>query len=244
MEKLIIVLVLLISTSHYTYSWQESEAGGEKLDETEVSLQDKLEKRLSNDIELLLEELFDKASDEKTVGQQDDLAERGGFKNELPSPGKHFYIESALNKKVVEIPPNLPNNEGVKIQMWDKRDPIDNHQLWVVGEDFFIRSLLERNMEFTNSTKGSRDMASMLEHKHALSLAMVRAGDLTGLEMHYFAHRYHGGKWTWNGAMITNSEGQALTIRSADPTNGARLTPSDPKPEIHKKWKMVVVDDK
>jgi len=72
--------------------------------------------------------------------------------------------------------------------------------------------------------------------------SLQRVGDLMGLEMHTFRSHYEGGRWNWNGAMITNENGFALTIRDADSKNGARLIQHDTEPEAHKKWKMVFAD--
>jgi hypothetical protein len=174
----------------------------------------------------------------------DGSSNNGG--NNVASPGRKFYIVSQYNNKVVEVPPEDVPLEGVKIQMWDKRDNKDDvSQLWVVGEDMHIRSAIEHGMEFTDSSKGTRGLIESalirILSRDRRSPTQLRVGDLTGLEMHSFSSHHKGGRWKWRGEMITNEDGFALTIRNADRKNGAKLIQHDMEPEGHKKWKLEYV---
>jgi len=254
--RLVVVLLFASFSLNCSFSIEKIGVINSRLEDNgsdRVESARKLSKRsIADDVEKIFDEIM---ADEETLANYDisdrvydnweeraasDHSDHDGFSNLTPSPGKHFYIVSGHTDKVVEIPPGLKNNEGAKIHMWDKRGSKDLHQLWVVGEDLFIRSALERDMEFSNSSKLTRAMAGLTRAERMDLIA--REGDMVGLEMHQFARHYKGGRWTWNGSMITSEDGRALSVRNGDPTNGARLVQADRDPKPHKKWKMVYVD--
>jgi len=254
--RLVVVLLFFLFSLGCSSSLEKNQAINSRPEDNEsvrVDADRKLSKRsIADDVDKIFDEIMaeheeltnydisDRAYDAWEERAATDPSDHDGFSNPAPSPGKHFYIVNGHTNKVIEIPPGLKNNEGAKIHMWDKRGSKDLHQLWVVDKDLFIRSALEKDMEFTNSSKLTRAMA-VLSRAERMDL-IAREGDMVGLEMHHFDHHYKGGRWTWNGAMIASEDGRALSVRNGDPTNGARLVQADRDPSPHKKWKMVYVD--
>jgi len=129
------------------------------------------------------------------------------------APRLHFYIESMLNGKVVDIQAG-DSDPGANIIMWSKNDGATDNQLWYTGRDGIIRSKLNG---FTID---------------------YCEGNLKTQPIEY--HKEHQG-FLYSDGTIRNLHNTLLVadIKAADEEDGAQLLAFEYHGGPNQKWKLV-----
>jgi len=125
---------------------------------------------------------------------------------------REFYIESALNGKVLDLDGANPG-AGTKVVMWAKKSPIVKNQLWYVDQQGYVRSALN-DMVFSNQAVAE-----------ALKTAPIDATDPRRL-------------WKIAGAAVMSGKGECLDVSRNNKNDGAEVISYKYKSSVNQHWKI------